>query len=67
MSILRKSYKRYSLGLVIAWAIVLGVNWSLGGAARFHTVSLVCMGFFLGWLSTTIARNVYPKQPGMLG
>jgi CDP-diglyceride synthetase len=67
MSILRKSYKRYSLGLVIAWAIALGLVWLLKGSAQFHTAFLVCMGFFLGWLSTTIARNVYPKQPGLLG
>jgi hypothetical protein len=67
MSFLRKSYKRYSLGLVVAWAICLGLTWLLKGSAQFHIASLVCMGFFLGWLSTTIARNVYPKQPGLLG
>jgi CDP-diglyceride synthetase len=64
---MRKSYKSYSIGLVIAWGIALSLIWCLKGDTAFETASKVCMGFFLGWISTTIARNVYPKEPGMLG
>jgi hypothetical protein len=29
-------------------------------ASIFHTFSLVCGGWWIGWLSATIARSVYP-------
>lgn len=66
-SSLRKSYKRYSVGLVVAWAIALILTRWLKGEVAFQSASVLCTGFFLGWLSTTIARNVYPKQKGWLG
>jgi hypothetical protein len=67
MNIWRKSYRTYSIGLVIAWAIALFLIWRLRGVAHLETAALVCAGFFLGWLSATIARYVYPKQQGLLG
>lgn len=67
MKLWRKSYKGYSLGLVIASAMALSLIWWLKGDAQFQAASKVCIGFFLGWLSTTIARHVYPKEPGLLG
>lgn len=67
MSIWRKSYRRYSAGLLIAWAIVLGLIWWLNGEPALESASKVCMGFFLGWLSATIARYLYPKEEGLLG
>jgi hypothetical protein len=63
----RKSYKRYSVGLFIAWGIALSLIWWLKGDTALESASKVCLGFFLGWVSTTIARNVYPKDPGLLG
>ena len=67
MSTWRKSYRAYSVGLFVAWGFALGLVWWLKGDAAFETASKVCLGFFLGWVSTTIARNLYPKQPGLLG
>jgi hypothetical protein len=67
MTIWRKSYKAYSLGLLVAWALALSLIWWLKGDAALESANKVCMGFFLGWLSTTIARSVYPKEKGLLG
>jgi len=67
MSRRRKSYRAYSVGLVIAWTIALRLIWWLKGRAAFESASKVCMGFFLGWLSATIARYLYPKEQGLLG
>ncbi len=64
---MRKSYKTYSIGLFIAWGIALALIWCLKGGTALESASKVCMGFFLGWISTTIARNVYPKERGLLG
>ena len=41
-----RNYWIYSAGLAIAWAVVL--------------ILLVFFGFCIGWVSTTIARYVYP-------
>jgi hypothetical protein len=67
MSIRRKSYKAYSVGLLVSWAIALSLIWWLKGDAALESASKLCMGFFLGWLSATIARHVYPKEKGLLG
>ncbi len=60
----RKSYKAYSVGLVVAWAIALTLIRLLRGPEHLNSAVLVCMGFFLGWLSATIARYVYPIERG---
>jgi hypothetical protein len=67
LKIWRKSYKTYSLGLVVAWGIALSLVWWLKGETAFEAASTACLGFFLGWVSTTIARNIYPKESGILG
>lgn len=54
MSSWRKSWTAYSIGLFIAWTIVLVLTWWLRGSTHLSTVALVCAGFFLGWLSSTI-------------
>jgi hypothetical protein len=64
---MRKSYKKYSMGLLAGWGVALFLVWWLRGDAALAAATKVCAGFFLGWLSTTIARNVYPKEPGLLG
>ncbi|HEY9712798.1 MAG TPA: hypothetical protein V6C72_04975 [Chroococcales cyanobacterium] len=63
----RKSYKAYSIGLLVAWGIALSLIWHVRGQAAFESSLLVFAGYFLGWVSTTIARNVYPKERGLLG
>jgi hypothetical protein len=49
----------YVIGVAVVWAIILGVMWLLGDVARFHTFSLVCLGFALGMLAMYIAVHLY--------
>ena len=49
----------YVIGVAIAWAVVLGLAWFIGGLAQFSTFALVCVGFALGMLSMYIAVHVY--------
>ena len=55
-----RNYWIYSTGLAIAWAVVLLLALAVGGTERAQTVLLVFFGFCIGWVSTTIARYVYP-------
>ncbi len=55
-----RNYWIYSVGLAIAWAIVLILSLAVGGTQRAQTSLLVFFGFCIGWVSTTIARYVYP-------
>ncbi len=55
-----RNYWIYSAGLAIAWAIVLFLALMIGGRERAQTYLLVFFGFCIGWVSTTIARYVYP-------
>lgn len=54
-------YTGYSIGCAIVWAALLLAAARRGDRARFRTVRLVCAGWWLGWLSATIARAVYPR------
>ena len=49
----------YSGGLAVAWAIVLTVV-ALKRPASEPQVLLAFAGYCIGWVSTTIARYVYP-------
>jgi hypothetical protein len=54
------TYKAYTVGCVIAWAvlwIVVGIQSSVATQER---VLFVFLGWLLGWTSATIARAVYP-------
>jgi threonine/homoserine/homoserine lactone efflux protein len=56
----RRTYASYSIGCAIVWiAIMIGVA-IFKDASTLHTFSLVCGGWWIGWLSATIARSVYP-------
>jgi len=55
-----RNYWIYSAGLAIAWAVVLILALAVGGTQRAQTSLLVFFGFCIGWVSTTIARYVYP-------
>lgn len=50
----------YSVGLVVAWAVVFAAVGVLRGEATVREVLLVFAGFCIAWVSTTIARYVYP-------
>lgn len=55
-----RNYWVYSIGLAIAWAIVLLLSLAVGGTQRAQITLLLFLGFCIGWVSTTIARYVYP-------
>lgn len=55
-----RNYWIYSVGLAVAWAIVLILVYNLKGASVGGMTLLVFGGFAIGWVSTTIARYVYP-------
>ena len=55
-----RTYTAYSIGTALVWAVVLLVAWLIDPSSTFDTFWLVSLGFFLGWLSATIARVVYP-------
>jgi hypothetical protein len=58
-----RNYWVYSVGLLLAWAVVLLLTSELGGGSATHRVLPVFGGFCIGWVSTTIARYLYPP-PG---
>jgi len=55
-----RNYWIYSAGLAIAWAVVLILALTIRGSESAQTILLVIFGFCIGWVSTTIARYVYP-------
>jgi hypothetical protein len=55
-----RNYWTYSTGLAIAWAVVLLLALTIRGSEGAQTFLLVFFGFCIGWVSTTIARYVYP-------
>ena len=55
-----KNYWGYSAGLAIVWGVRLLLALAVGDKQHVRTVLLVFFGFCIGWVSTTIARYVYP-------
>ncbi len=53
------SYTTYSIGCFLVWAIIFGIG-ALHPQDTGHVLLLVFGGWFIGWLSATIARYVYP-------
>ena len=60
----RNSYMGYSIGCAIVWAVLLTVVSTAADADTRHNVVLVFGGWWIGWLSATIARAVYPPLEG---
>jgi hypothetical protein len=55
-----RTYTAYSIGVGIAWAILLVLASLLDPAGKRNDILLVFFGFAIGWVSATIARYVYP-------
>ncbi len=55
----RNSYTAYSIGCAVVWAVVL-IGVAVFAGHKLHTFILVFLGWWIGWLSATIARSVYP-------
>ena len=57
-----RTYTAYSIGCVIAWAILLPAVAALDSKDILRIVAVLCGGWWLGWISATIARAVYPPS-----
>jgi hypothetical protein len=55
-----RSYWCYSAGCAIAWAVVLTLELTIRKGESAQLILLVFLGFCISWVSTTIARYVYP-------
>ncbi len=60
MKLERNSYVAYSLACAAVWALALLIASQVANASKRHDLVVVCLGWFLGWLSASIARVVYP-------
>jgi hypothetical protein len=57
-----RTYTGYGIGCVIAWAIILPAVAVLDSKDILHIVLVLCGGWWIGWISATIARAVYPPS-----
>jgi hypothetical protein len=55
-----RTYTSYSIGCAIVWLVLLALVVGLDPTHTQHIFWLVGGGFWIGWLSATIARTVYP-------
>jgi hypothetical protein len=55
-----RNYWSYSAALAIAWAIALILAVMLRGTEKAQRYVYTFLGFWIGWVSTTIARYIYP-------
>lgn len=62
------SYTAYSIGCASVWGIILLLARRRSDPQTRNTLRLVCSGWWMGWMSATIARIVYPpeKRAGLL-
>jgi hypothetical protein len=54
------TYSAYTVGCVIAWAILWVIVGTRSSSATREHVLYFFLGWLLGWTSATIARFVYP-------
>ncbi len=55
-----RNYWIYSIGCFVVWGVLLAVVAAQDKSDKTHTVLLVFAGWCIEWVSTTIARFVYP-------
>ena len=55
-----RNYWVYSIACFVVWSVLLGVVAAKGDKNRTQDVLLVFGGWCIAWISTTIARFVYP-------
>jgi len=58
----RDSWRVYSIGLFVVWAIVLLLVWRLDTSTQLKDVALIFYGYFVGWLSATIKLSIMNKK-----
>ncbi len=57
-----RTYTGYSIATGVVWVVILIVVRLIDPSSTLEVFWLVSLGFFLGWLSATIARAVYPPR-----
>jgi hypothetical protein len=55
-----RNYWVYSIGCFLVWGVLLFVVAANGNKTTTHNVLLILGGWAIAWVSTTIARYVYP-------
>jgi hypothetical protein len=55
-----RNYWTYSAAVLIVWLAILGIVSIVSPHAKLHNFELLFGGWAIGWVSTTIARYVYP-------
>jgi hypothetical protein len=55
-----RNYWTYSIACSVVWSVILAVVAASGSRDKVHNVLLVFGGWAIAWVSTTIARFVYP-------
>lgn len=55
----RSSYTIYGIGCAIVWLVILAIANTTAGRDKRRTINVVCGGWWIGWLSASIARHVY--------
>jgi hypothetical protein len=56
----RLDYLGFTIGCVVAWAVVWTLLATLASPHTVHAVAPVFLGWVIGWITATIARVVYP-------
>jgi hypothetical protein len=54
------TYAAYSIGCAAVWAVILVVTQTQTDSHTRSAIRLMCLGWWIGWTSATIARVVYP-------
>ena len=55
-----RNYWIYSTSCFLVWGVLLAVVATKGNNTTTHNILLVFGGWAIAWVSTTIARYVYP-------
>jgi hypothetical protein len=56
----RRSYAAYSTGGALAWTVILVIATRTDDEKKHRPARLTCAGWWLGLISATIARHIYP-------
>lgn len=56
----RRTYTAYGIACAVVWLVVLAIAGAAADESKRRAIRLTCGGWWLGWLSATIARQVYP-------
>jgi hypothetical protein len=55
-----RTYTAYSIGCAAVWAAIMIVTQTQADSHTRNTFRLIFLGWWLGWLSASIARVTYP-------